>query len=152
MIQCQNCGLQNAPESNFCRSCGTRFIAPQVAQNDNNYGYSQPRPYAWKTDEYQTQNEARKTQNINRVQPLMGQYPNNAPQSLAHQQPNQMAQGYHCPRCGTNYLPRIERRISTAGWIVFALLLIFSMGLFCWIGLLIKEEYRVCPICKLQIG
>lgn len=151
MIQCQNCGLQNAPESNFCRSCGTRFIAPQMTQNGNSYENSPPRPYAWKTDEYQTQTEARKTQTINRVQPLMGQYQNNSPQSLAYQQPNQMTQGYRCPRCSTNYLPKIERKISTAGWIVFAILLVTFFPLF-WIGFLMKEETRVCPVCNLKIG
>lgn len=156
MIHCQNCGQGNSPQSNFCRSCGTRFIVPQVQQNDNNYEYSPPRPYAWKTDEYQTQTDARKPKTINRVQPLMGQFPaaapNGAPQSLAYGQPGQVTQGYRCPRCASQYLPRIERRISTAGWIVFALLLIFSMGLFCWIGLLIKEEVRVCPVCNLRIS
>ena len=31
---------------------------------------------------------------------------------------------YRCPNCGTSALPVIERRISTAGWIVFSLLLL----------------------------
>lgn len=156
MIHCQNCGQENSPQSNFCRACGTRFIAPQMKQTENNYDYSPPRPYSWKTDEYQTQNDARKPKTINQVQPLMGQFsptvPNSSFQPPTYQQPGQMTHGYRCPRCASQYLPRIEKRISTAGWIVFALLLIFSMGLFCWIGLLIKEEIRVCPVCNLRIS
>lgn len=155
MIQCQNCGQQNAPESNFCRSCGTRFIAPQMPQNGNNYEYAPPRPYAWKTDEYQTQTEARKTKTINRVQPLLGQPPipaaANSAQSLAYQQPGQLSPGYRCPRCASQYLPRIQRKISTAGWIVFAILLVTFFPLF-WIGFLMKEEIRVCPVCNIRVS
>jgi hypothetical protein len=50
-------------------------------------------------------------------------------------------------------VPRIERRISTAGWVTFAVLLVVFFPLF-WIGLLIKEDVPVCLACnsKLQIG
>ncbi len=41
-------------------------------------------------------------------------------------------------------------RISVAGWIVFAVLLLFCFPLF-WIGLLIKEEYRSCYECGVRI-
>lgn len=155
MIHCQNCGQDNSPQSNFCRSCGTRFIAPQMKQTDNNYEYAPPRPYAWKTDEYQTQNEARKPKTINQVQPLMGQFStasqNSSLQPPTYRQPGQMTQGYRCPRCASQYLPRIEKRISTAGWIVFAILLVTFFPLF-WIGLLLKEETRICPVCNLRIN
>lgn len=156
MIHCQNCGQVNSPQSNFCRSCGTRFIAPQIQQTtNNNYENAPPRPYSWKTDEYQTQNDARKPKTINQVQPLMGQFPvaptNNSPQTLAYQQPGQMTAGYRCPRCTSQYLPRIEKKISTAGWIVFAILLVTFFPLF-WIGFLMKEEVRVCPVCNLRIS
>lgn len=155
MIHCQNCGQENSPQSNFCRACGTRFIAPQMKQTDNNYEYAPPRPYSWKTDEYQTQNEARKPKTINQVQPLMGQFPtaspNNGLQPPTYQQPGQMTQGYRCPRCASQYLPRIERKISTAGWIVFAILLVTFFPLF-WLGFFLKEEIRVCPVCNLRIS
>lgn len=156
MIHCQNCGQTNSPASNFCRSCGVRFAAPPVPQYDNNNNYgnsyenSPPRPYAWKTDEYQTQNEPRKAKTINQVQPLATPFTppvNPNAQTLVYQRPTGVMHNYHCPRCGANALPVIERRVSTAGWIVFALLLIFTW-IFFWIGLLLKEEVRVCPVCR----
>jgi hypothetical protein len=55
-----------------------------------------------------------------------------------------------CPNCGSDAVPFIRTRISTAGWIVFALLLIFTVCFF-WIGLLIKEQYRVCPECGCEL-
>jgi hypothetical protein len=48
------------------------------------------------------------------------------------------------------FLPQIERRISTTGWIVFAVLLVMFFPLF-WVGFLIKEDVRVCPSCKTRI-
>jgi hypothetical protein len=47
-------------------------------------------------------------------------------------------------------LPQIERSISTAGWIVFAVLLVVFFPLF-WVGLLIKEDVHVCPACKTRL-
>ena len=72
---------------------------------------------------------------------------------LAYQQPQQMNQPFRCPHCMSQYIPRIERRISTAGWIIFAVLLA-TVAFFwlCWIGLLIKEDVRVCSVCKCKVG
>lgn len=148
MIQCQNCGKSNADESHFCRFCGHRFTSRQ----QQSYDLSPPRPYAWKTDEYQTQAEARASR------PLM--QPHTQPLQPAHQQysmqtsyrgPQDLSGNYRCPFCGTNYLPVIERRVSTAGWITFALLLIFTLVFF-WIGLLIREDVHICPVCKRQVA
>jgi hypothetical protein len=47
-------------------------------------------------------------------------------------------------------MPKIEKRISTAGWITFAVLLVFFFPLF-WIGLLIKEEVQVCQVCSSKL-
>lgn len=154
MIHCQNCGQTNSPESNFCRSCGNRFTnQPNPAQN--NYEYSPPRPYSWKTDEFQAPRpNAQKTEQKTQVPPLANQIPpinQNFPQHLIYQQPGQLNANYHCPRCGSQYLPVVERRVSTAGWIVFSVLLIFTLFFF-WIGLLIKEEVRVCPVCRAKVG
>ena len=155
MIQCQNCGQTSSAESNFCRSCGVKFtIQPNF--DANNYEYSPPRPYSWKTDEFQASRpEPQKVEQINRVQPLNNQMPLGnptfSPQSLAYQQPRPLAQGYHCPRCGTSNLPVVERKISTAGWVVFTVLLIFTW-IFFWIGLLMKEDVRVCPVCRARVS
>lgn len=121
-----------------------------------NYDYPAPRPYAWKTDEYQTQNEPRPPKVIAQAEPLIqpNAYGNQnyAGQPLAYSGPQYMAGNYRCPNCGTQYLPVIERRISTAGWITFAVLLFITMGFLCWIGLLIKEDVSICPICRTKVS
>lgn len=153
MIQCQNCGQTNTETSNFCRFCGTKFLQSQFSNGDN-YDNSPPRPYSWKTDEFQiSESKPRKTQQINRVQPLVNQMPPPPPrpQPLAYQQPNNVAYGYHCPRCSSQLFPHYERKVSTAGWVVFSVLLVVFFPLF-WIGLLIKEDVRVCPVCKFRIS
>ena len=153
MNPCQNCGKLNAGDINFCRFCGTKFNFQQPVI-ENPYDYSAPRPYAWKTDEFQTQNEARKTLPIDRVQPLTNQLnaanQNYRPAPLTYQQPQHLNQAFRCPYCMSQYLPRLERRISTAGWITFAVLLVFFFPLF-WIGLLIKEDVQVCQSCNSKI-
>ena len=157
MTKCQNCGNQNYPEANFCRFCGTKFVMQSAPDNQNSpYDFSAPRPYAWKTDEFTTQNEARKTVDAPRTSPINQQVligrTQNVNQPLAFHQQQHLSQPYRCPHCMSQFLPRVERRISTAGWITFAVLLVFSMGVFCWIGLLIKEDFRVCPSCNATVG
>lgn len=153
MIQCQKCGQGNSEESQFCRFCGTKFqIANQYASND--YNYEAPRPYAWKTDEYQTQSEPRVKPQVAPTQPFnpqQGTNPFSNAQPLAYNGPQYLAQNYRCPNCGTSALPIIERRISTAGWITFSLLLVFTFVLF-WIGLLMKENVSICPVCRAKLS
>lgn len=175
MIQCYKCGQGNALESNFCRFCGNRLpqgqqnaYIPQPKQNPNNggnYEITPPRPYSWKTDEFQIEKEssARKTQQISgfetperynktKVQPpqMTNPFEQHQPQHLAQYQNPGMAYGYRCPRCATQLLPRIVRKISPVGWILFAVLLVTFFPLF-WIGFLVKEDVRVCPVCNLQV-
>lgn len=167
MNQCQNCGQVNNQGSNFCRFCGTKIIAAQNPYTQNPYAQppmpppqqpqpqpqsyenNPPKPYSWKTDEFQVTNaKARKTQDFNQAQPLAGY---GTPRPLVHQPPPaQMAYSYRCPRCGSQNLPHIERKISPAGWIVFAVLLLVFFPLF-WIGFLIKEDVRVCPVCNSRV-
>ncbi len=154
MNSCQNCGKLNTPETHFCRFCGTRFAVQQVPRVQNPYDYSSPRPYAWQTDEFQTQNEARKTIPIDNAQQLTNQLNRTnqsyRPAPLTYQQAYPLSGPIHCENCGGQYMPRIERRISSAGWITFAILLIVFFPLF-WIGLLIKEEVAVCQVCDSRI-
>jgi hypothetical protein len=149
---CHNCGQQNDYGANFCRFCGTKFAQQQPVQQNNETDYAAPRqPYSWKTDEFQvTQNDARKTrqfqpQQIPQVQPL----PQQRPQHLTYQPPQPLMNNYRCMRCGTNHPPVIQRQISTAGWIVFAVLLVTFFPLF-WIGLLIKDNAMICPVCNFK--
>ena len=155
MIQCQNCGQSNTDTSQFCRFCGTKFLVRQPFVEDN-YGYEAPKPYAWKTDEYQTQSEPRPPQIAAHTHPFgspnVVANQNFGGQPLAYGGQQYMTGNYRCPNCGTQYLPVIERRISTAGWIVFSTLLVFTMGFLCWIGLLIKENVSICPVCRTKVG
>lgn len=59
--------------------------------------------------------------------------------------------GFQCPYCGTTALPYRSGAISAAGWTVFALMILIFFPL-CWIGLLIKEEYRRCAACGMRLG
>lgn len=162
MMNCQNCGQVNTQASNFCRFCGTKFTQVQYSNGNNpnvlnnpsgnNYEYAPPRPYSWKTDEYQiSDNKTPKNQPINRVQPLAGFQTQQNVGVQPFQQPHAMTNNYHCPRCSSQIFPRTVRQISTGGWIVFAVLLVTFFPLF-WIGFLIKDEVRICPVCNLKLN
>jgi DNA-directed RNA polymerase subunit RPC12/RpoP/ribosomal protein L40E len=148
MTICQNCGNTNTPESQYCRLCGNVLATPKPKQS-RDYNGQAPRPYMWKTDEYQTQTEPRPATSPAILTPspeVTGYGVSPAPYSSAEM----FSGSYRCPNCATQFLPRVERRVSTAGWIVFSVLLVFIFPLF-WIGLLIKEDVHVCPSCSAKI-
>jgi lipopolysaccharide-induced tumor necrosis factor-alpha factor len=60
-------------------------------------------------------------------------------------------EGFRCPYCGTGEPPYVSTTISSEGWVVFALLLIFCFPLF-WIGLLITEQRRHCADCGARLN
>jgi RNA polymerase subunit RPABC4/transcription elongation factor Spt4 len=156
---CHNCGHENYQGANFCRFCGTKMVFSQPQMTPSPEFTGERQPYSWKTDEFQvTQGEARKTQQITQSQFQQMQQP--MPQSQNTQQFQQqnltfqgqqyIAGNYRCPRCGTNHLPLTKREISTAGWVTFAVLLL-TTGILFWIGLLIREDVRYCPICSYRM-
>ena len=59
--------------------------------------------------------------------------------------------GFRCPFCGSTESPIIRQQVSPAGWVVFCLLLIFTI-IFCFIGLFIKEDVRYCRECGAKVG
>lgn len=160
MSPCRNCGKVNAAESHFCRFCGTKLAGvvggasqpmPQRSE-PSPYELPQPSPYSWKTDEFKQSYDARKTDQFDRASALatpLYQQPTN----LAHQSPRHVTQLFRCPNCTAEMIPRFEKKISTTGWIVFAVLLVTVFPLF-WIGLLIKEDVPFCQACnaKLTLG
>ena len=174
MIQCQNCGQANTGENNFCRFCGTKFVYGQNTP-PNNYDFQPPSPYSWKTDEFQTAKpEPRKTEQINfspntppaqfsqssqSVPPRQFNQPNqylapnqNYAPPMTNYGANQFAlNNFRCPRCGSQNPPRCERKVSQAGWIVFAVLLV-TTGIFFWIGLLMRENVCYCSNCNFQLA
>jgi RNA polymerase subunit RPABC4/transcription elongation factor Spt4 len=167
MVQCQNCGQINNTESNFCRFCGTKITSPPGGarpgahrypppqhnqyqpqqQQQPNYEYNPPRPYAWKTDEFQTPDGAKRPAPTSQARPLTNtqMVPN------LYAQPQMAVYGYRCPNCGTQNLPLISKKISSAGWIVFAVLLLLFFPLF-WVGFLIKEDVKMCGVCGARVG
>jgi hypothetical protein len=149
--QCTNCGQANAVESKYCRFCGHPMPDPYFQPADP---MAQRRPYSWQTDEFQTKSAWRQNARAtvehlpnagSRQNPWLG------PTALAQNTPRDLTGNYRCPNCGTHYLPVIERRISSAGWITFALLLVFTFVFF-WVGLLMKEDVSVCPVCKFRLN
>lgn len=63
----------------------------------------------------------------------------------------QYHQSYSCPYCQTKIAPEWKSEVSTVGWIVFGVLLI-STCFGCFIGLFIRDKYRICSQCKIRLG
>lgn len=127
MITCRHCGQLNDDSVRICRYCGMN-LSPQPQTTTKQQVYTPPKPYAWAES---------------------GPLPATQQQQQYAAPPN--SAGYKCPRCGAAYLPMIEKRISSEGWLIFVLMLFFCFPLF-WIGLLMKQEYRVCPVCHASLG
>ena len=56
-----------------------------------------------------------------------------------------------CPYCHITSPTLVKSKVSTGGWILLIVLLILCFPLF-WIGLLIREDYRVCSHCGSKLG
>ena len=80
--------------------------------------------------------------------------PNSSLTAIVNPAPRPAASGplttFRCQHCGASSFPMVKRRISTGGWIAFGVLLVLCFPLF-WIGLLIKEDYRVCGTCLAKL-
>lgn len=59
---------------------------------------------------------------------------------------------FTCPYCGSTEPPMMKQKISTVGWIVFAALFLLLCWPLCWIGFLMKEDYRECFECGVRVG
>lgn len=111
---------------------------------------AQRRPYSWKTDEFQTKAGSRQRATVEHF-PGVNKNVAAGNQAIAYNGPRDLTENYRCPNCGTHYLPVIERKISTPGWVVFAILLVVFFPIF-WIGLLMKEDVSVCPVCRFKLN
>jgi len=58
---------------------------------------------------------------------------------------------FECAQCGSHERPERSKRISTAGWIIFAVFLAFFPPLF-WVGLLITEPVEHCYDCGKRVS
>jgi RNA polymerase subunit RPABC4/transcription elongation factor Spt4 len=138
MIPCHHCGQLNDRAARVCRYCGTSLSPqPQPQATERPGSFTPPPPYGW-------------AQGSGPLPAAQGYTPPPAPAPQPYAAPQATA-GYKCPRCGSGYLPIVEKKISSDGWVIFILLLFFCVPL-CWIGLLIKQESRVCPVCHAQLG
>lgn len=152
MILCGNCGQDNHDTDLFCRRCGMSFHRRPAPERKpmRDFEESPPRPYAWKTGEF-TRGEkgARPTEQIEYGSSIDD--PFRTSELPAAPGRRDLRPVYRCPHCGTTALPIVTKRVSSAGWAVFTLLLIFTLFLF-WIGLLMQEEVRVCPVCNNRVS
>lgn len=74
------------------------------------------------------------------------------PAPMMNYGPPQVPMGcIRCPYCGWTGVPLNSKKTATAGWVLFAVLLILFFPL-CWIGLLIQETRRKCGGCQMVIG
>ena len=130
-IYCHNCGQSNADIARICRYCGTPLSSNSRSSQQRPPDYAPPPQTdfggipSWATPPQQQQPAP--------VQPL--------------RQPAGAPANFRCPHCQSNAPPVIAKRIGVAGWVVFFALLIFCFPL-CFIGLFIKEEYRMCSWCR----
>jgi hypothetical protein len=61
---------------------------------------------------------------------------------------------FTCPFCHFQGPPIVERKLSSNGWVVFVLLLVFCLPL-CWLPFVIdgcKEDTRKCPSCGMRLS
>jgi hypothetical protein len=58
--------------------------------------------------------------------------------------------GSVCDRCGSDSPPIYRSEISVGGWITFVVLLLVCWPL-CFLGLLMKDDYRVCSDCGARL-
>lgn len=139
MAFCTKCGNQLATDAQSCSHCG-QAVVQRAKTMTQQREYSPPPPYSWASDSMPGANSPTP-------------YSQSQPQPLMQQQyVSPLARsGYKCPRCSSQSPPVIDSRISPAGWIVFAMMIIFCLPLF-WVGLLMKEEYTICPMCRCQLN
>ncbi len=123
MITCKNCGRVNDESTRICRHCGSVLELSRTRTEVKDYA------------------------------PPSNDWAGTGPvhQSVEPYKPPPLSGGYRCPNCGTTYTPVAEQRISSGGWLVFIMLLFVCLPLF-WIGLLMKEEIRVCPMCRYRLA
>ena len=137
MAFCTSCGAENG-SGRFCVKCGTPL--PLAAESWRASSELHERPA--KTE---TKTEVRPPAY---VPPQFAAYQPPAP--LTAPSPSQYV-AFKCPYCQSPAPPVQKQRISTAGWILFVVLLLLCFPL-CWIGLFIKEDYRSCSFCGLSLG
>lgn len=57
-----------------------------------------------------------------------------------------------CPFCRWQGAPVEKSKVSSGGWITFWILGLLTCMIFCWVGLLIRENFRLCGNCGSKVG
>jgi DNA-directed RNA polymerase subunit M/transcription elongation factor TFIIS len=148
---CRTCGRSLRAKDKYagriveCGSCGLRQIVPEdvTEQNDQNQPTIPPSNFQDKITE----------KAIPYAEPVATyQAPNVIIQMPKDDSPGQKRRkGFECPYCHTDESPIVDSQISTAGWVIFVVLLIACFPL-CIIGLFVKESYRRCSACGIRLG
>lgn len=68
------------------------------------------------------------------------------------QQSQPVSVNFSCPFCKSSAGYYIQNKISTGGWVIFILLFLFLCWPLCWIGLLIKDQQRMCRTCHIKLA
>lgn len=55
-----------------------------------------------------------------------------------------------CPYCQSTAPPKWKSEVSQTGWIVCAILLVTTC-FFCFVGLFIRNRFRVCSNCRIRL-
>jgi len=62
--------------------------------------------------------------------------------------------GFMCPFCRTQNPPFVSQQVSSGGWVLFVILVLFCLPL-CWLPFVLdgcKEEARKCSVCGAKVG
>jgi hypothetical protein len=59
--------------------------------------------------------------------------------------------GFRCPYCQSPAGTYAVSKVSTGGWVVLVVMLLFCLPLF-WIGLLIREDSYHCRSCLMRLS
>lgn len=108
-----------------CKQCGTQFTT--LPPDDEPLSYRQPPP----------------------IQPVfeeVAEEPRYEPF-----RPYDPEASFTCPFCKARGAPIVAQKVSTGGWICFALFFLVCFPLF-WIGLMLKEDVRSCSSCGIRLG
>lgn len=161
---CPKCGLVCGERQSFCERCGTPMFATRSVYDADAarlkeetayapYGWAEDTPYAAREQNFrQTETNYPKYQPPSAVSQDYRYSPSHSPANMPsgtayNPYQSQISEGYRCPRCYSNILPQIKKKVCATGWITFALLL-FIFPPLCWLGFFIKEPRSVCPRCN----
>ncbi|HEY3963122.1 MAG TPA: LITAF-like zinc ribbon domain-containing protein [Planctomycetaceae bacterium] len=78
-------------------------------------------------------------------------HPGQRPSTFVPFQGDAQAVGFECPFCHSRTPPNVLSNTSTAGWVIFGLLLLTCFPV-CFLGLLVRDQYHVCASCGIKLA